>query len=394
MRKNWRQVLPPQSFTIFLCVVYLFTYLVDLYIIYLGIPVPKEIGAIRMPLLVLASVFYALYRVCNFHPFYSRRYREWLCLTPWSFEKPLPKGPVHLIWADLITLVPLTALAYSNFSFMILVPLIVFLCVYLVLICLTFVAEQASFTVLCLFLAPFAVYPFANLYVAVLVFIVLYIICWVGLRQFLQGFPWNTKYWKADMVKEFREQAISQQVIGWPFKYLNVYETSGISVFGSFVLSLLLTWWLHIIRWIVGNPLFFTGLIMLPICVALCRAVIYAGIYRPPISLLGRIFTGRLIIPGYDMIFIAPIYILLAGTLLPFALGLLGVSLTLTVEISFFMIFFLALSLPPNLREWRLTGAHRISRHVQKIQPRPVTPQNQAIAEFFSNIFKSSKSIK
>jgi hypothetical protein len=309
-------------------------------------------------------------------------------------DKPLPQGPVHLIWADLITLVPLTALAYSNFSFSAPVPVIMFLSVYLVMICITFVAERAFFAVLCLFLVPFTIYPFANRYVAVLVLIVLYIICWVGLRQFLRGFPWNTKYWKADMVKELREQAISQHVIDWPFRYLNVYETSGISVFGAFVLSLLLTWWLHVIHWVVGNPIFFSSLIMLPICVALFRAGAYAAIYRPPISLLGRIFTGRLIIPGYDMILIAPIYILLAGTLLPFALGLLGVSLTLIIEISFFMIFFLALSLPPNLREWRLTGAHRISRHVQKIPSRPITPQNQALVTFFSNIFKSSKLIK
>ena len=220
---------------------------------------------------------------------------------------------------------------------------------------------------------------------------VLYIICWIGLRQFLRGFPWNTKYWKADTVKELREQAIRQRLIGWPFRYLNIYGTSEISVSGAFILSLLLTWWLHVIRWVVGDPLFFSSLIMLPIGVALFRAIIYAGIYRPPISLLGRIFTGRLIIPGYDMIFIAPIYILLAGTLLPFALGLLGVSLTLTIEFSFFMIFFLAFSLPPSLGEWRLTGAHRISRHVQRIPPRPVTPQNQAVAAFFSRKFKSSE---
>ncbi|MHC4083754.1 MAG: hypothetical protein ACYSWZ_03785 [Planctomycetota bacterium] len=392
MKQNWRPILPRRLITIILCTAYLLTYLLDLYIIYLDIPVPKNIGAIRMPLLVIASALYGYYRVRAFHPFYSRKYREWLCLIPWSVDKPLLQGPVHLIWADLITLVPLTVLAYSNYSISAPVPVIVFLSVYLVMICITFVADRASLVVLCLFLAPFTFYPFANRYFAVLVLIVIYIICWVVLHQFLRGFPWNTKYWKADMVKELREKAISQRVIGWPFRYLNIYEASGISVFGAFVLSLLLTWWLHVIFWIAGGPHLFIGLlIMLPICVALFRAIIYAGIYRPPISLLGRIFTGRLIIPGYDMIFIAPIYILLAGTLLPFALGLLGVNLTLIIEISFFMIFFLAFSLPPNLREWRLTGAHRISRHVQKIPPRPVTPQNQAIVTFFSRKFKSSK---
>jgi len=386
MKRNWRSVLPPRHIVLICCVAYLLTYLVDLYFIYLGLSEIKEIGAIRMHILVVASAFYALYRVLNFHPFYSRKYREWLCLTPWSIEKPLPKGPIHLIWADLITLVPLTILAYSNFSTAVLVPFIVFLSVYLVMICITFVADRASLVVLCLFLAPFTIYPFANRYFAALVLMLIYIICRVGLRQFFRGFPWNTKYWKAD--KELREQAIRQRVIGWPFKYLNVYGTYEISILGAFILSLLLTWWLHVF---FGDPLFIGLSIMLSFYIAFSRAVIYAGIYRPPISLLGRIFTGRLIIPRYDKIFIAPICILLAGTLLPFYLHRLGLGAVWNFELSFFLIFFLAFSLPPNLREWRLTGAHRISRHVQKIQPRPVTPKNQAIAEFFSNIFKSSE---
>ena len=248
MKRNWRSILPPRGIVLILCAAYLLTYLVDLFFIYLGLPAIKEIGGIRMPFIVLASALYGYYRVRAFHPFYSRKYREWLCLTPWSIEKPLPQGPIHLIWADLITLVPLTILAYTNFSISTLVPFIVFLSVYLVMICITFVADRASFAVLCLFLAPFTFYPFANRYFAVLILILLYIICWFGLRRFLRGFPWNTKYWKVDIVKELREQVISQRVIGWPFRYLNVYGTSGISVFGAFVLSLLLTWWVHVIR--------------------------------------------------------------------------------------------------------------------------------------------------
>jgi hypothetical protein len=377
------------------CAVYILTYLVDLlFFIYLGLPEIKEIGGIRMPFVVIFSALYGYYRVRSFHPFYSRKYREWLCLTPWSIEKPLPRGPIHLVWADLITLVPLTILAYSNFSTAVLVPFIVFLSVYLVMISITFVADRASLVVLCLFLVPFTFYPFANRYFAVLVLILLYIICWIGLHQFLSDFPWNTRYWKADPVKELREQAIRRRVIGWPFRYLNVYGTYEISILGAFILSLLLTWWLHVIPGVFDYLYFSVSLfVMLVIYVALFRTGAYGGIYRPPISLLGRIFTGRLIIPRYDKIYIAPICILLAGVVLPLGLLKMGYSGTWIFELSFFLMFFLALSLPPSLREWRLTGAHRISRHVQKIQPRPVTPKNQAIAEFFSNIFRSSEKI-
>lgn len=390
MNRNWRQVLPPRLITIIFCTGYLLTYLMDLYIIRLGSPVPKEIGTIRMPLIVVASVLYGYYRVRVFHPFYSRKYREWLCLTPWSVDKPLPRGPVYLIWADLITLVPLTVLAYFNYSFYACVPIIVFLGVYLVLTCITFEDEQGSFAVLLLFLAPFTVYPFANQYIALLVLVLLYILCWVSLRQFFRGFPWNTKYWKTDIVKEWRAQAIRQRVIGWPFKYLNVYEASKISASEAFLMSLLLTWWLHVIRWVIGESFSLGWLVILALLVTLFRAVTYAGDHRPPISLLARVFTGRLIIPSYDKIFIAPICIFIAGTILPLALGHLGLDQVWNLELCFFLIFFLALSLPPTLKKWRLTGAHRIGRHVRSYQSRPVSPQDQAIATFFSKRFKSS----
>jgi len=180
-------------------------------------------------------------------------------------------------------------------------------------------------------------------------------------------------------------------VIGWPFEYLNVYGTYEISILGAFILSLLLTWWLHVTQSIFIDSRIVTCFFLFVLNVAIFRTGIYGGIHRPPISLLGRIFTGRLIIPRYDKIFIAPICILLAGVALPLGLLKMGYVDTWIFELSFFLIFFLAFSLPPNLREWRLTGAHRIGRHVQKIQPRLVTPKNQAIAEFFSNIFKSSE---
>jgi len=391
MNRNWRQVLPPRRITIILCAGYLLTYLVDLLFIRLDTSVPEEVGKMRMMFLVLASFFYGYYRVRAFHPLYSRQYWQWLCLTPWSIDKPLPSGPVHLIWADLITLVPLTVLAYCNFSNYVSVPVIAFLSSYVVLTCTMFETKQVSFNILCLFLAPFTIYPFANLYIAFLVLMLLYIICWAGLRQFLRGFPWNTKYWEADTVKELREQAIRLRIIGWPFRYLNVSGSLEISVLAAFLLSLLLTWWVHVIRWAIDEPYHSGLLVIIALFVALVRAITYGGVHRPPISLLGRIFTGRLMIPRYDKIYVAPICILLAGTILPFSLGRLGFDQVWNFELCFFLIFFLALSLPPNLREWRLTGAHRISQHVQSLKSRPVSPQDQAPITFFFQKFKSSE---
>jgi hypothetical protein len=254
---------------------------------------------------------------------------------------------------------------------------------------LTFQAEQIVFIVLLLFLAPLVFYPFGNLYVAILVLIFLYFLCYAGFRGFLREFPWNTQYWRVDAIKEYRQQAVKQ--LGWPFKFLKIYDDTGISFFGAFLSSLLLTWWLHVIRWFISEPYLFILLVLLAFYVAFLRIAVYGGAHRPPISLMGRIFTGRLIIPRYDKIFIAPICILLAGIPLPFVLYLCGVATVWNFEICFFLIFFLAFSLPPTFNKWRLTGAYRIGRRVQRLRPRPPNPQGQAMVEFFSAKFKSTK---
>ena len=389
MRRQWRQILPPPGYTILFFVVYMLTYLVDFYFHLLGLLVPEEVGMIRMPILILASASYGFYRVRVFHPSYNKKYWQWLCLSPWSINKPLPQGPVHLIWVDFVILTILTLLAYSNVPLEKFTPLVVFLFVYLAMIVLAFQAEQMVFTILFFFLFPFTFYPFKSINLAIIVFILLYALCYFGFYKSFRDFPWNTKYWKIDVVEELRKQAIRNNIIGWPFKHLNINKTFGISCFGAFILSFLLTWWLHVIRWAIDEPYNLKPLAILSVYVAVTRAFFYALKYRPPISLAGRIFTGRLIIPGYDKIFIAPICILLVGIPLPFALSFFGLNEVWSFEICFFLIFFLALSLPPKLNTWLLTGPYRISKFVQVFQPGQRTPQNQVLYDFFYAKFKS-----
>jgi hypothetical protein len=283
----------------------------------------------------------------------------------------------------------LTLLAYWTAPLAVGVPVVAFLIVYVLSLLLAFEAEQIYIPVICLFLAPFAIYPFRNIYVAIAVLLALYVLCYWGLRQYLKGFPWNSKYWKADPVRELRKQAIRQGGIGWPFKFLNIYEAPAISFGGAFLLSLLLTWWICVLRWLAEIPYSFGLLVLFAVYVAWLRWWVYGLAHRPPISLWGRIFTFRWIIPRYDMIYVAPICVLLAGTLVPFALGRAGLDRTWNFELSFFLIFLLAFSLPPRLREWSLTGPHRIAKRVQSVRARPPDTRGQRLEEFFAAKFKT-----
>jgi hypothetical protein len=389
MRQQWSLVLPNIVLVGIFAFVYLFSYSIDLLSIRLDAGVPQEIASFRLTLLAVFSALHGYCRVWTFHPFFNSRYRQWLCLSPWSIDKPLPQGPVHLIWVDLIVLSALAFLAYINVPFLAPIPVIAFLVVYLILLCITFEYEQIGFTLICLFLWPFAVYPLQNQYIAVVVLVALYVLCYCGLQQYLKAFPWNTKYWKSDPVKDLRKQAVRRGVIGWPYRILNIYETIEMPLPVGLAVSLLLTWWLHVFRWMANISSAHGLFICFILWTAMGRAGIYAGIYRPPINLWGRIFTFRWIIPKYDKVFVAPICILLVGILTPLALNSVGIKPLWGVELSFFLTLFLAFSLPPKLKQWRLTGPYRISKMAQTpSRTKPPDQSSERMAEFFSAKFK------
>ena len=90
------------------------------------------------------------------------------------------------------------------------------------------------------------------------------------------------------------------------------------------------------------------------------RVIRYCGNYWPPISILGRLTTGRLLLPRYDRVFVAPLLafvVLFTG--LSYSLenrttGTWDMPLVLTVCL------WLNLCLGPKLLDWRLTGGHRL----------------------------------
>lgn len=109
--------------------------------------------------------------------------------------------------------------------------------------------------------------------------------------------------------------------------------------------------------------------------VAIGRLGIYLnGGHLPPISLWGRLRTGRLIIPKYDAVFLAPLVALLAG----FAVFLIGVSLGINplyfgpVEVIITLMILLIMG--PKLKEWQLTAPCRIANTL-KLKPQSANQQ-------------------
>ena len=65
-------------------------------------------------LLFVAAVNQGSFRMLVFHPAFRGGYRTWLESTPWTYRKPLPLGPVELVWEDGLFLGPLILLSATQ----------------------------------------------------------------------------------------------------------------------------------------------------------------------------------------------------------------------------------------------------------------------------------------
>jgi hypothetical protein len=86
----------------------------------------------------------------------------------------------------------------------------------------------------------------------------------------------------------------------------------------------------------------------------------YCNGYAPPINIWGRLTTGRLIIPGYDQVVLAPFAVLAVGIAAWYVPLWLEFNPIFATPIALAMMWWIIWGMPPSLRQWRLTGNHRI----------------------------------
>jgi len=339
---------------------------------WVGIPEAGEpMLRIRDVGVAVVCVAYGLFRVWAFHPAFRPRYRQWLSLTPWTSEKPLPLGPIHLVAQDLVVLAVACLLLHDS-PFRLLLPPAAFLGAYLAAVCasllVTDVWKIGYFLAFGLGLAA----RLANQPVATLcVLATLYPLAYFGLRRSLACFPWQTPEWlenlSADRRSSQRETATS--TLGWPYDHLHVdLSKRPIPRKHAVLTSLLAGWYLYELAPLMprhDRPEVL-GLIFLG-CVLLCvvgRTLTYCALHWPPISLWGRIRTFRWIIPGYDQVLVAPLCSLLVAAAFSAAYEL-QLPPRIVVPTASSLVLLITLNMGPSLQSWRLTGNHRIAPGVR-----------------------------
>jgi hypothetical protein len=373
MTARLRIVLPPLPIFLFFAFIYL---LLEGPILFSqwrwGGLLPPPTSRPGLAFVSIAAAAYGVYRVVAFHPFYRADYREWLERTPWTSEKPLPVGPVALVWEDSVMLGGFVLLTLAQ-------PLLdpvrlvnVCLLAYLGFLTVTLWPTGAgAFGYVVAFGMGLAVRFHPDRWACLAAAMGTYIVGYAGLRFSLAQFPWPLDWQKAlaasagNSAKFFEHWA--GPACGWPYDQLRPAPPHPLRLDrrDALLVSLLAGWWLFAVEGLIPvrieREAFATAILLLAMSVFVgVRFILYRTGYAPPIDLWGRLVTFRWVIPGYDQILIGPVCTALIPLLAVMAFRSWGVPGEVSIPVALSLSMLVALTAKPSLSCWRLTGRHRL----------------------------------
>jgi hypothetical protein len=319
----------------------------------------KEMVAWRNGLLAIAAGGYALYRLGRFHPVCNRGYRAWLTLTPWTADKPLPLGPVHLVWQDAIVVGALTAIAGWHAHVNPLLPAGVFGLVY----CggMTLLLDVTSCPASCLllgFLWPALMLPAMSGWPMIGLIAVLLAVIWQGYQKSLKAFPMAPRSGKSIWQTEVSIDGVSN--VGWPYKQLSPkFSFNPVPISRSAFLSVLIGWWCYCVIVRFQLPPVPALIVLFAALAALTRLMVYSRYITPPFNLWGRLVAGRFIVPEFDQVFLTPLAVVLLAIVGSIIIGRSGSWYPEVESCVFATVWFALLGGGPTYQKWILTGQHR-----------------------------------
>ena len=314
---------------------------------------------------LVGAAVYALFRATAFHPFWHEGYRQWLATTPWAPGTPLPLQPVHLVWQDALAVAALTLLSLWHPGLSPSEPLTVFGFTYLLTTALALLDRRPRPAVVLLAGLPLVLLPAMAGSPAAGVLAVLYAVASIGTRDGLSAMSSEPD----EEERQRRSRGAAARVVGWPFKQLGPTEPPAvIGVTACLLGSTLTGWWVYAVASRLLEPglppaLFLPQIgLMVAVPIAVIRVWRYVAGYLPAVGIIGRLASGRLIVPGYDKVFVAPALVLFAGIELPRLLSLTPLDLAASSAILVAACLALGFGLGPTRQDWQLTGAHRLCR--------------------------------
>lgn len=175
---------------------------------------------------------------------------------------------------------------------------------------------------------------------------------------------------RADAVRPPRSNTDPTETanLGWPLAILGPYiHSDEPPAYHRLLDALLAGGWTfsfaHHIYWENMSDVVMLQPLVLSVCAVPCawwRLSRYVSGAKSPLTLVGRLGTGRLVIPGYDRLFAFPIAGILAPWVLVPGLHLLGVNQALNLALCVAVCWHLLFNSSPRPKNWILTGRYRV----------------------------------
>lgn len=303
-------------------------------------------------ILAFLSLAYGVGRAAAFHPAARKGYREWLRTTPWRPEMPLPLGPVAFAWWDVLVLGSGLAMTCRHKPLIIMVVLafaLGYLTTAFLILLSTLPVWAYGMALAAAFWFRFALWLPGVMGIAV----ALIVFAHIGMIRSLRGFPWEK-----DPSHEVPDR------LGW-LTMIPSDTQPLISARAALATSVMVGCWTWAILSIVDMQLQIarTDAILFAMGAtgvgSMARWLRYCESYRAPISPLDRLRSGRLVVPGYDQVLVAPaVAPIVAGVVAVAAAGT-SAPVPLIVAVGSAAGLTVLLMAPPTFRDWQLTGFHR-----------------------------------
>ena len=343
-----------------------------------------------------------LYRASAFDPLLRRDYYRWLAASPWTARKPLPNGPIHIVWQDAVV-AGLACLAVYSVSLLVVPirdilsaqrsavplwvwPIIAFSAPYLAVRCFVCLMElrPVAYAMLGAILVALS---FENIAIRLagigVCFVISYIGAWMLLARLEETFQVATKNPLEPITPDARQGPFNvsrlfgeRRAIAWPHDMLSpmenkpkirFWEGTVLSLLAGLLTNVVLSqgWWRE-----PGHALSLGIMAGWFVCIA--RFAVYFATTHPPINLSGRILTFRWIIPRYDHAFLPIVFAVVLTAMARYYLWpFRGIHLRIIISLLVAVITWTALCWGPTLAEFRLTG-------FCQLHPRRSDPSNQS----------------
>ena len=311
---------------------------------------------------IIAGAFLTLAAIARAwkHPLFNPRYRQWLQTTPWTAKQPLPLGPVYIQWFDALFVFIVTCIAWATSAFSPAVALSIYSMSYVTIAACVLVFTERNAVVPLAFGGALFVFLIPSPVGMLIAALSLFAAANFFLNRSLRSFPWQ-------LPQAARIGPGGLFIALGPKIPMNRLWTSE-----GIILSLLAGCWVFAtahLKQFQETPAGSIGaIVVIAGILGFARWILYNTNGTATISLLGRIATGHLLIPGHDKILIAPAAAVILAATVPGLLHRIGCPPPVWLGATAALVTAALLCIGPTLSDWRLTGVGRMPRNesVQK----------------------------